>query len=273
MNSFSQQEVSSQLEARHATVMFQDIVDFTRMAEEVDPTTLAAITGEYMTAMTSIIHQYGGTVDKYIGDCIMSLWNAPEKLHHHAERAVRAALDCQTELDRLNPSWNRRYGYSLRQRIGIHTGRLLVGTMGSVHRMNWTAIGDTVNVAARLEGVNKFYGTNIMISDALVNKLPKEEDYIWRKLSTVRVSGRSNETAIYEVTKVVHGKRELFRLYEDALSKFQNREFSMAQNLLEQALTQCPEDMASRLLVSRVRGAARQIPLPDDWSYVENLVK
>lgn len=171
--------------------MFQDIVDFTRMAEEVDPTTLAAITGEFMTAMTNIIHHYGGTVDKYIGDCIMSLWNTPERLHNRPDRAVRAALDCQAELQRLNPGWSRRYGYCLKQRIGIHTGRLLVGTMGSVHRMNWTAIGDTVNVAARLEGDNRVVlrSTTIMISEAMVSKLKRQaEDYIIRHISTVRVS-------------------------------------------------------------------------------------
>ncbi|PRP81585.1 adenylate/guanylate cyclase with integral membrane sensor [Planoprotostelium fungivorum] len=262
-------EVVPELKLRVATVVFQDIVDFTKMSEEIEVSSLAALTSEYMDAMTSIIHRHGGTIDKYIGDCIMSIYNAPSRVNNHEEAAVRAALECQKELERLNPSWRIRYGYTLHQRIGIHTGDMLVGTMGSIHRMNWTAIGDTVNVAARLEGVNKYYGTELLTSEAVATKL-KGEEFLCRRIATVRVSGKQTQTSIFEVSKD-KTKRELYASYERALGQFQRRQFSFAMESIAEALGIDGKDRPSQILRRRIE--ENQDSAEDSWSYVESIVK
>ncbi|PRP76133.1 adenylate/guanylate cyclase [Planoprotostelium fungivorum] len=153
-------EASSHLSPAKVTVMFQDIQGFTSLAETMQPMQLAGLTEEYLEAMTFIISQHSGTVDKYIGDCIMSIYNKPESLPNHPTVACQVALACLRELKQLNKRWKDKYGVQLHTRIGIHTGEVLVGNMGSDVRMNYTVIGDNVNIAARLEGINKKLLTN-----------------------------------------------------------------------------------------------------------------
>ncbi|MCX5883378.1 MAG: adenylate/guanylate cyclase domain-containing protein, partial [Deltaproteobacteria bacterium] len=152
-------------ERRVLSIFFSDLEGFTTISEILNPEALTALLNEYLSAMTDIIHEEAGTVDKFEGDAIIAFWNAPLEVGDHPLRVVRAALRCQEQLAILNPQFEKRAGRELRMRIGIHTGLAVVGNMGSHTRFDYTMLGDAVNLAARLEGANKAFGTYVMISE------------------------------------------------------------------------------------------------------------
>ncbi|PRP74902.1 adenylate/guanylate cyclase with integral membrane sensor [Planoprotostelium fungivorum] len=249
-------EVKPNLKNAKVTVMFQDIRDFTRLSETIDPVTLASIMGDYMQVMTKIIAEHGGTVDKFVGDCIMSVYNAPAPVQNHEEQACRAAIECSRALQFHNVQWRKTYGITLGHRIGIHTGTVLVGNIGSDVKLNWTVLGDNVNIASRLEGVNKYYDTEIIISEAVRSKVPNQLPYLSRKLATVRVSGRTQSTEIYELTtKTALEGGEYFEMYERALRLFEKLQFDDAFSLIERALLLEPQDVSGRKLRARIESA------------------
>lgn len=268
----TKKEATLVLAPEEVTVMFQDIEGFTSLSELVDPMTLARLTGEYMECMTEIICKHGGTIDKYIGDCIMSIFNAPEPLADHSIAAVAAATECQAALEKKNVEWAEKYGKGLACRFGINTGKVLVGNLGSELRMNYTVIGDNVNIAARLEGVNKMFGTRIMISKSVYANCPHGK-FITRKLSKVRVSGKAEATTIYEVRPPGNpAVPQLFSCYEFALRHFKHRDFESALNTLSKCLELVPGDKPSLLLIERIE-ELQACPLSPTWSYVDNLLK
>ncbi|PRP78016.1 hypothetical protein PROFUN_14054 [Planoprotostelium fungivorum] len=249
-------EAVPELRMSVATVMFQDICNFTSLSETTNPTDLAKLTSEYMEAMSNIIISHGGCIDKYIGDCIMSFFNLPEKLDKHEERACMAALECQAALVDLNRRWQMKYNIQLSQRIGVHTGRVLVGNMGSTQRMNYTVIGDNVNVASRMEGANKHFGTMVLVTSAVKEKISNKIRS--RKISTVRVSGKSAETAVYELTSDVSPQlTHIYELYEKALEAFEKSNIVGSLQYLSQALGIKPKDGPSLRLQSRAEEAQR----------------
>lgn len=174
-------------EEKEITILFSDIADFTTISEKMPPTELVEKLNEYFSMATKIIHKYGGTLDKYIGDAIMAFWGAPLKVDDHAKLAVNAALDIQSELKALS---------AFVTRIGIHTSPAVVGNIGSDIRFNYTAIGDAVNLSSRLEGLNKKFGTRIIISEATYEKLKGLT--MARRVGRVRVKGRGAPVGIYE---------------------------------------------------------------------------
>ena len=151
---------------REITAFFTDIEGFTQLSEELPPQVLTKLLNECLGAMTQIIVEEGGIVDKYIGDAIVAMFGAPVPHANHAVRAARAAMRCQAVLDSLNEEWEERGMPTLNVRIGINTGQALVGNMGSELRFDYTMIGDAVNRAARLEGVNRHYGTSILAGES-----------------------------------------------------------------------------------------------------------
>jgi len=252
--------------------MFQDIEGFTNLSESMDPRMLASLCSEYMDLMTGIVVKHKGTIDKYIGDCIMSLFNAPSKVPGHPMAAVTAAVECIMALIQKNKEWSAKYGTEMTCRMGINTGEALVGNMGSDNRMNYTAFGDCVNVASRLEGVNKFFGTRICVSKAVFVALPKGT-FVSRKLAKVKVSGKNMATSIFEIRGDYTATTPLqFQRYEAALKAFKNRNFSGAQNLITEAITMCPTDKASLHLQDRIQQVS-VTTIPADWTYVEELLK
>jgi len=269
----SEKEVVSELALSQVTVMFQDIEGFTGLSEKMEPMLLAQLTGEYMECMTTIICKHGGTIDKSIGDCIMSLFNAPQEVSDHPKAACSAATECMAALKQRNEEWRKKYGFEMQCRIGINTGEVLVGNLGSVHRMNYTAIGDTVNVAARLEGVNKHFGTRVVISKAVFSNLPRGM-FATRKLAKVRVSGKLTATAIYEIRSDVSASIfQLFQFYNSAFTCFKKQDFRRASEFIDLALAIDPQDKPSLHLKARIQTEASRSPLPGDWSYVEDLIK
>ena len=182
---------------RVVTVLFSDIRGFTSMSERLEPEQVAEVLREYLTELTEIVFRYGGTVDKYVGDCIMALYNAPVEQPDHAAQAVRTALAFQEATETLSARWEAKLGVSIRNGVGINTGEAVVGTLGSRQRLEYTAIGDAVNLAARLESITKDFHTPIIISEStysLVNgQVPA------RALGEVTVKGKAVPVRIYAV--------------------------------------------------------------------------
>lgn len=184
-------------ERRELTLFFSDIKDFTSVSERQDPETLVARLGTYLEEVTRTLLAGAGTVDKFIGDSVMAFWGAPTPLPDHALRACRAALQAQADLARLNRRWEEAGLDPFPTRIGLHTGEAIVGNVGFEGRMNYTAVGDTVNLASRLEGLNKQYGTWILVSEATLRAAGDE--VLGRVVDLVAVKGKDRPVAIYEL--------------------------------------------------------------------------
>ncbi|HEY4489568.1 MAG TPA: adenylate/guanylate cyclase domain-containing protein [Candidatus Paceibacterota bacterium] len=185
-------------ERREMTILFSDIRDFTAISERLSPHELTRIMNEYLTAMTDIIMEHRGMVDKYIGDAIMAFWGAPLDNPEQAADACRAALHMSQRLTELNIQWKAVGSPELAMRIGIATGSVIVGNMGSSRRFNYTVMGDEVNFASRLEGLNKVYGTECLVSEA-TKSVSSSPELFFRELDRVRVKGKQEARAIFEL--------------------------------------------------------------------------
>jgi adenylate cyclase len=185
---------------KEITILFSDIRGFTSMSEEMSPEEVVNMLNEYLSEMTKVVFENGGTLDKFIGDAVMALFNVPLEQPDHALRAVKCALGMQNSLSKLNEKWKSEGRSTLQIGIGINTGEAVVGNIGSPIRMEYTAIGDNVNLASRLEGVNKIYETNILISKSTYEKV-KEEIITGRKFG-VKVKGKKDVIEIFEVIGV-----------------------------------------------------------------------
>ena len=187
------------------TVLFSDIRDFSGLSLRQDAPTLVLILNDYLTVMTdNMVNDYSGTLDKYIGDAIMTFWGAPKEYEDHAVRACKSAIAQIRLLDKLNPSLMEKYGEKLAIGIGINSGSrdgkdLMVAYMGSEGRKNYTAMGDAVNLASRLEGVNKMYKSTIIISEDTYNLIKHDENFIVREIDVIRVKGRNKPVTIFEL--------------------------------------------------------------------------
>jgi adenylate cyclase len=217
-------------EMRGVTVYFSDVAGFSSLAEKMTPGELVALMNEYLTAMTDIIEAHGGFVDKYIGDAIVAVFGAPLDDAGHAMSAVRAALECRDRLDELNRTAAAFKGHKLGQRIGLNTGEALVGNIGSRRRFNYTAMGDTVNLASRLEGANKYFGTTIMASQATAELTG--DAFAWRELDAIRVQGRSKPVKIYEplaeAERETPEQKACATAYAEGLALWRARDFAGA---------------------------------------------
>jgi adenylate cyclase len=182
-------------ERRVVSVLFTDLQGFTAFAESSPPEVLGRVITEYLDAMTAVVFRYGGTVDKFIGDAVMALWNAPLDDLEHARHACEAALDMQRDLAALNDRWQAEGLPPQRMRIGIHTGPASVGNMGTSRRFAYTALGDTINLGARLEPLNKEYGTAICISSTTLEAAGGTRMFAARFLDVVEVRGKREPVA------------------------------------------------------------------------------
>jgi adenylate cyclase len=250
-------------ELTEISIMFTDIKDFTAASEKLTPNQLADALGRYLEVMAGIIHRdCRGTIDKYIGDAIMTIWNAPEREPDHARLACLAALRCRDAAHALSQSEEWRALPPFETRFGLHRDTAMVGHFGSPDRMNYTAIGDAVNLASRLEGLNKQYGTSILVSEAVREAAG---DFSFRLMDRVAVKGKTNAIRIYELLGqrattdepappfVVH--------YEEAFALYTARDFAGALRVLEKQAGDAP----SAVLAERCREFLAHPP-PADWS-------
>ncbi len=255
------QEPSLSSEPRELSMMFTDIEGFTSLVEREEPLALARWLGDYFAAMTRAVHAEGGIVDKFIGDAVMALWNAPNELPDHAMRACAAALRCVAETEGLyaSPAWAGRP--KLVTRFGLHVATVLVGHFGAPDRVSYTAIGDGVNLASRLEGLNKLFGTRIIVSEA-VEKLARGA-FAFRKLDRVAVKGKSQVVEVFELLGPLGApglSPQRTERYEQALGAYQQRDFARACELLNAQL----DDAPSRVLHQRC-ARFRDGGAPPEW--------
>jgi adenylate cyclase len=216
-------------ERRMLSVFFSDLEGFTSISEGLDPEALTALLNDYLSAMTDIIHEEGGTVDKYEGDAIIAFWNAPLEQPDHARRCVRAALRCQARLADMRPAFRERLGRDLNMRIGINSGLAVVGNMGSHTRFDYTMIGDAVNLAARLEGINKQFGTYTLISKSTMEQM--EGAFPVRELSRVAVVGRREPVVVYEPLQPedVEQRQNQLAKFSEGLTLYYEGDFAGAE--------------------------------------------
>jgi adenylate cyclase len=251
-------------EKRELTIMFTDLAGFSSFSERLGPVELTALLNDYLTEMTDIIMEEGGTLDKYEGDAIICFWNAPLAQPDHAVRACRAVLRCQRRLAELRQTYVERTGAELRMRVGLNTGEVVVGNMGSTQRFNYTILGDAANLAARLEGANKAFGTETMISENTWRQAASE--FRGRKLADLRVVGRKTPTTVYEMTGLA-GEPEPaeWAVFADGLDRFRAGDFVGAVT----AFSSLPDDPAARHYVHRCQALIAQPPT--DWDGVWEL--
>lgn len=237
---------------REITVLFTDIKNFTGLCERNTPETIINILNEFFTEMVKVIHKHNGLVDKFIGDAIMALWGSPKVLEKEtqANLATTCALSMIRELKELNQMWERTgLNETLNIRVGINTDYAVTGNIGSVQRMQFSAVGDGVNVASRLEAVNKVYGTSILLSGNTAKLLDKTQ--MLREIDTVMVPGKDTPLDIYELLDPKDSIPELIKNYSLALNHYRNKNFEEAINLWQACTKLDKKDKASQVMLER----------------------
>jgi adenylate cyclase len=232
-------------ENTEATFLFTDIADFTTISESVNIELLVDKMGGYFEGMISTIHSHGGTVDKYIGDAIMAFWGAPNPVEDHQLQACLAADKCLKFLNEFNSSLEAAGFPRFDTRFGIHSGKAIIGNMGYSDRLNYTAIGDTVNLASRLESLNKFYGTSFIVSETV--KTAVSEHFVLRKLDRIIVKGKTEPINIYELLGLKNEADQVTdidfaELFNLAMNDYYNRTWIKAANNFARAHKIRPHD-------------------------------
>lgn len=246
-------------ERRVMTAFFSDVGGFTSISEKLEPERLVTLLNHYLTAMTDIILQWGGTVDKFEGDAIVAFWGAPLPMEDHAERACRAAMECQAMHDSLNRSLMEEGFPALTTRIGLATGPMVVGNMGSEKRFDYTIMGDTVNLASRLEGVNKVYGTRILVPESTRDAAHGME---FQRIDTVMVVGQTRPVALYTPFDAIP---DWSQTYLQALELYAAGSMDKARELFGSIGHPAGEAMAARC------GNILRDGLPPEWNGVWKL--
>lgn len=232
-------------EKRHLTVMFSDLAGFTSLSESLDPEELVSIMNDYLGEMTDIIFEHNGTVDKFIGDAIMSFWGAPLEQKDHAIYACRATLHMIRKLGELNTLWEETGRPKLKARFGLNTGEMIVGNMGSKNRFNYTVIGDSVNLAARLEPLNNLFGTTALISEATFKSL--KDEFVCRQAGRFVVKGKTEPVMVFELLadrtlEDTAGMEELLLLHRESMRLYYDQKWKLAKHKLEHILEIEPDD-------------------------------
>ncbi|HAO92461.1 MAG: hypothetical protein A2X99_01725 [Deltaproteobacteria bacterium GWB2_55_19] len=255
-------------EEKTLTVLFSDIRGFTNITEKLKPNVLVKLMNDYLTPMTDVILRNCGTVDKYMGDAIMAFWGAPLPQADHAVRACRTALEMERTLTETQKTWDKPGIPRLVSGIGLSTGKAVVGNMGSSTRFDYTVIGDAVNLGSRLEGLNKEYGTNIIVPK--YTYLAAQEEFAFRELDIVKVKGKDLPIKIYELMgdkKAAVELKELIDLFETGLKAYRAKAWAMAEEYFGHVLELRPEDGPSKVYLSRIK-VLRDSELPDYWDGV-----
>lgn len=256
-------------ERKELTAFFSDIRDFTSISEEMTPEELVRFLNEYLSAMTKIVLDHEGTVDKYMGDAIMAFYGAPIRQDDHPVKACRTAVDMINRLQELQVGWTQRGLPPIDIGIGINTGEMSIGNMGSEERFDYTVMGDNVNLASRLEGLNKEYGTNIIISQFTYISI-RHEPFILRTLDYVQVKGKKEPVLIYELHGYGRADEQtasFLNLFHEGLDYYRARDWEQAIVLFQDALCLQPGDQPSAMYLTRCE-EFQQNPPPDDWDGV-----
>lgn len=253
---------------KRLTVLFSDIAGFTTISEQKEPEELVSFLNEYLGAMTDIIFDHSGTVDKYIGDAVMAFWGAPIGQENHAELACRSALKMMKKVEDLAPQNTNIYS-----RFGIATGDMIVGNIGSYNRFNYTVLGDNVNLAARLEAANKKFGSNTMIAEETYKQV--KDSFYCRQLDLLVVKGKTKPVRVYELMgdKSAEKTEELeniLSIYQQGLDYYLKKDWEKAINYFKEVLAKKPDDGPSETYIERCQKFKKEPP-GDDWDGVFHL--
>lgn len=256
-------------EEREVTIFFLDIAGFTTMSEALAPTQLVEVMNQCLTQFSNVILKNDGLINKYIGDCIMAFWNAPADQPKHATLACQAALECLSSLPDLNKSFKEKGLPSIDCRVGVNTGTVVVGNMGSNEKFDYTVMGDPVNLASRLEGANKQYHSHVMVSEYTFEQAKGEIEA--RDLDLIRVKGKSQPIKVFELLsrkdempeEVKQGRQK----YHEALRMYRQRQFQEAIHGFQEVFDYLPNDHLSRVYLERSRQFAVNPP-PPQWDGV-----
>lgn len=255
-------------EKRDMTVLFSDLRGFTKMSEGLDPRELSDLMNAYLTPMTHVIHEHRGTIDKYMGDAIMAFWGAPVADPAHAEHGVTTALAMQAALAKLREEFRARGWPPIEMGVGLSTGAMNVGNMGSQFRMAYTVLGDSVNLGSRLESQTKNYGVSILVAEGTRNAAP---GFVYRELDRVRVKGKQQPVAIFEPLGRYNDLNESLRaeltLHAAALASYRACDWDTADKLFLELAQRGSCAQTCRLFLWRI-GYMRQLPPPADWDGV-----
>lgn len=257
-------------EEKVLTVLFCDIIGFTTYSERYNPHEMVTILSDYFSEMTDQVFSFEGTLKEYVGDELMAIFGAPIDQSNHAERACSAALKMQQRLKTLREVWQKRGRPPLKSRIGINTGPMLVGNIGSNHRFSYGVVGDNVNLASRLEGLNNMYGTRMLIGEATRESV---RDKFWLKeIDQVIVKGKKNPVNVYELIDHIDHKlddahQESLFHYAQGLSAYRNCEWKAAAAHFKAAHNLWPEDHAAQVMEKRCKHYT-QTPPPQNWDGV-----
>jgi adenylate cyclase len=255
-------------ETKDLTVMFSDIRGFTTMSEGLTADELVLLLNEYLGEMTEVIFHNLGTLDKYIGDAIMAFWGSPYPQTDHAYRACRCSLQMIQALDKLNAKWKAEGRKQIAIGVGLNTGPVNVGNMGSAKRLAWTVMGDNVNLASRLEGITKEYRGRIVISEGTYREVA--DKFVCRDLDKIRVKGKNLPVTIYELLDFAENKQKyepLLTRYNHAMEAYRAQNWREAASRLGELLTHFPDDGPTQIFMDRVLEFMQNAP-EADWDGV-----
>jgi len=249
-------------------VLFTDIRSFTTISEGLTPEDLSALLKEYLTPMTQIIHDHRGTIDKYIGDAVMAFWGAPLTDPDHARHALYTGIAMQERLNAIREDFKERGWPEIHIGVGINTGLMSVGDMGSKFRMSYTVISDAVNLGSRLEGLTKNYGVEIIVSETTRAAVP---DYVYRELDVVKVKGKDRPITIYEpiapAIEVSDAEFDEVSLNEQALVNYRAQVWNEAESQFRELQQLSPERQLYKIYLERI-AEFRLHPPGRDWDGV-----
>ena len=239
-------------EKRDVAILFCDIRSFTHISECNKPETVVGFLNRYFTAMCTIIKKHGGTVDKFMGDAIMAIFGAPVSYEDNARRALAAAYEMRETIDKIPlDDLILPQGMKFKAGIGIHYGDVIVGSIGSADKTDYSVIGDNVNLGSRIEGLTKTYGTMILVSGAVKDQI-KSNEFVYRHLDNVKVKGKEKPVPIYAVDRGIDDFTSQYRDYYDkALGLYTKGVWNLAKEYFQKALDECETDMAAKLMVER----------------------
>ena len=260
-------------ESREMTVLFSDIRGFTQISEGLDPKQLTQMMNEFLTPMTKIIHEHRGTVDKYMGDAIMAFWGAPLKDENHAQNALNAALQMKAAIKNVNVKFAKKGWSNIKMGFGLNTGNMVVGNMGSNFRMAYTVMGDSVNLGSRIEGLTKYYGVDIIVSEFVKAQTPTMR---YRELDLVRVKGKDKPVAIFEPIGLAETLTietiDALNLHHEMLQNYRSGNWTVAEKQLaslEKLVLDDGELVLIMLYCQRI-AQFKKAPLASNWDGVFN---
>jgi len=255
-------------EEKALTILFSDIAGFTSFSEGKTPEQVVKFINEFLDEMSESVLAFNGTLDKYLGDSVMAFWGAPIEIPDHADLACRCALDMEARLEKLNEKWSKG-GTKIKMRIGINSGDVVVGNIGGKKRFDYTVMGDNVNLASRLEGVNKMYSTSIMVNESTHEMIKSK--FVTREIDTIKVKGKDNITKVYELLGIRKADKEVSLVdYYKGLQLYKDGKFTDALQHFENEI-KSSSDKVSELYVKRCKEYISNPP--SDWNGITVLTE